>query len=164
MSSLKIKNPFWQVLTLGTLAGMRSASAPAIVSHILSRHKIKAFSSSKLGFMQSSKVAGVLKVMAIGELVGDKLPNTPNRIEPVGVVFRCLSGSLAGATIYRATGNSPYLGALLGAVAAFGSTYGSFYLRKGTATKTKFIDPVIGAIEDVLIIGAGVGLTMADDK
>ena len=42
---------------------------------------------------------------------------------------------------------------------AFASTYGSYYLRKSTVKKTKLFDPLIGAIEDALVIGAGVGLT-----
>ena len=164
MNKLKITHPFWQALGLGALAGMRSAAAPAIASHILSHHHSKSLTSSKLGFMQSNKVAGLLKVLAVGEFVGDKLPNTPNRIKPAGVIFRCLAGSVSGASIYRATGNNPYVGALIGSAAAFGSTFGSYYLRKGTVTKTKIIDPIIGALEDALVIGAGVGLAVADDN
>ncbi len=164
MSKLKITHPFWQALSLGALAGMRSAAAPAITSHILSHHHSNSLTLSKLGFMQSNKVAGVLKVLAVGELIGDKLPNTPNRIKPAGVIFRCLAGSLSGASIYKATGNNPYVGALIGSAAALGSTFGSYYLRKGTVAKTKIMDPIIGALEDALVIGAGVGFAVADDK
>jgi uncharacterized membrane protein len=156
---LKISHPFWQVLGIGTLAGMRSSSAPVITSHILSQHHSKRLGKSPLNFMQSDKVSTGLKIMAISELVMDKLPSTPNRIMPMVIAARCLSGALAGASIYKASGGNTVTGALLGATAAFVSTFGSFYLRKGVVKKTKLFDPVVGAIEDALVIGVGVGLT-----
>jgi uncharacterized membrane protein len=156
---LKISKPFWQVVGLGVLAGMRTASAPAIASHILSHHSSGHLSKSSLNFMQSDKMAVVLKVLATGEFIGDKLPFTPNRIKPLGIVFRCLSGSLAGASIYKASGNNALTGALIGTVTAFGSTFGSYFLRKGIVNKFELFDPLIGAIEDALVIGAGIELT-----
>ncbi len=154
----KIRGPFWQAVSLGVIAGMRSASAPAIASHILSHHQSKTFSRSYLGFMQSKKFAVALKVMAIGEFIGDKLPNTPNRTEPLGVAIRCVSGSLAGASIFKATGNNAFTGALIGSVFALGATYGCFILRRDAVAKLNIVDPIIGAIEDALVLGAGLEL------
>jgi uncharacterized membrane protein len=142
---LKISRPFWQVLGIGALAGMRTSSAPVIASHILSARHHSRLAHSPLNFMQSRKVAGALKVLSLTELVMDKLPSTPNRIRPAGVVFRCLSGALAGASIYKASGNN----------------VASFALRRGTVKHTHIIDPIIGAIEDALVIGAGVGIVMS---
>jgi uncharacterized membrane protein len=155
---LKLSKPFWQALALGVLAGMRATSAPVIASHILGRHQSKLLSKSPFSFMQSGSVALGMKILAAGELVGDKLPKTPNRTSAGGIIGRCLSGSLAGASIYKATGKNALTGALLGSVAALGSTFGSYYLRKFTVNKTHVFDPYIGAIEDALVIGAGTGL------
>jgi len=71
---------------------------------------------------------------------------------------RCLSGALAGAGILKASGGSAAIGALLGGTAAFASTFGSFFLRKATVKRRALLDPIIGAIEDALVVGAGVGL------
>lgn len=155
---LKISNPFWQVLGLGVLAGMRSTAAPAIASHILSHHHSKQLEHSPLSFMQSKNLAIALKVMAVGELVIDKLPSTPNRTKPVVIAARCFSGALAGACIYKAANGNLVIGALLGGTVAFASTFGSFFLRKSVVNKSHLMDPLIGAIEDALVIGAGVGL------
>lgn len=155
---LKISNPFWQVLSLGVLAGMRSASAPAITSHILSSHHSGMLSKSSLSFMQSKSVSNVLKVISAGELVADKLPFAPNRIKPFSLFARCLAGSLAGASIYKASNSNLITGALLGGIVAITSTFGSFYLRKSIVKHGNLIDPVIGAIEDTLVIGAGASL------
>ena len=156
---LKISEPVWQVVALGVLAGMRASSAPAITSHILSHHEqTRDFSDSSLGYMQSGKVATALKVFALSELIGDKLPSAPNRIKPFAIFARCLSGGLAGASIYKASGNSPLEGVLIGTTAAFASTFGSFFLRRSIVRQTRIFDPIIGAIEDALVIGAGAGL------
>jgi uncharacterized membrane protein len=154
----KISHPFWQVLGIGTLAGMRTSSAPAITSQILSHHHSKMLEHSPLNFMQSKAVANTLTFLTVGEVIMDKLPSTPNRIRPEGFVFRCLSGALAGASIYKATGGNVLVGTLLGSAAAAASTYLSFLARKTTVEKTKIFDPIIGAIEDALVVGAGVGL------
>jgi uncharacterized membrane protein len=158
---LKISEPFWQVIGLGALAGMRSASAPAIASHILSHHQSRQLDHSPLKFMQSKNVALVLKVLAVGEVIGDKLPSTPNRIKPSSIGFRMLSGALAGASVYKAVGGKAAMGALIGSVSALASTFGSFYLRKGAVKASHVMDPLVGAIEDALIIGSGIELANA---
>jgi uncharacterized membrane protein len=159
MKKLKISNPFWQVVGLGALAGMRSASAPAITSHILSHHQhSKKMNKSALNFMQSNAVANALKIAAVAEFVMDKLPSTPNRIKPVILAGRLLSGVLVGASIYKASGNKPVVGAVLGGAAAVASSFGMFFLRKGAVKRLGIFDPIIGAVEDALVVGAGVGL------
>lgn len=159
---LKITKPFWQAFSLGVLAGVRTISAPAIASHILLRRNSGNLAKSVLDFMQSEKTAAVLKVLTVAEFIGDKLPSTSNRTKPLGLIFRCLSGSLAGASIYKANGKNALTGALLGSGAALGSTFGSYFLRKSAVSKFNVFDPIIGTIEDVLVMGAGLGLALAD--
>ena len=154
----EIKHPLWQVLSIGTLAGMRTSSGPAIASQVLGHNYSKRLKSSPLNFMQSKKVANVLTALIVVELIGDKLPSTPNRTNPGGIIFRGLSGALAGASIYKASGNNVLTGTLVGAATAVASTYISFFLRKSIVKNTSIMDPIIGALEDALVIGAGVGL------
>jgi uncharacterized membrane protein len=154
----EIKHPFWQVLGIATLAGMRTSSGPAIASQVLSHHYSKRLKSSPLNFMQSKTVANILTGLTVVEVIGDKLPTTPNRTKPAGIIFRGLSGALAGASIYKASGNNVLMGTLIGTAAAVASTFISFGLRKSIVKNTSIIDPIIGALEDALVIGAGVGL------
>jgi uncharacterized membrane protein len=160
---LTITHPFWQVVGIGALAGLRSAAAPAIASHILSEHHSQRLENTPLNFMQSDTTTTVLKILAAGELIMDKMPFTPNRIKPAGVAFRCLSGALAGASISKATGGKIGAGILFGATAALASTYLGFLLRKATVKATGIIDPVIGALEDALVLGAGARLIRIDE-
>jgi uncharacterized membrane protein len=154
-----ITKPHWQVIALGILAGMRSMAAPAFTSRILSGRHSKKLEHSPLNFMQSGTTANVLSVMAIGESVGDKMPDAPDRISTSALIGRSISGGIAGASIYKASGSSVIKGALLGSIVAVAATYGSFYLRKHIAEQAHLIDPIVGSIEDALVLGAGLGLT-----
>lgn len=155
----KISKPVWQAVGLGAIAGSRTMSAPALTSHILShQQKLQGLEHSPLRFMQSNKTAIAFKLLAVSEFVGDKLPNTPNRTSLPGITGRVLSGALAGATIYKASGGKAYLGAILGGSAAILSTFGCFYLRKVTVKSTHIIDPIIGGIEDALVLGVSAGM------
>ncbi|WEA02289.1 DUF4126 family protein [Mucilaginibacter sp. SJ] len=156
---LKTSKPLWPVIGLGTLAGMRTLSAPVVITHILSHRPSKQLEKSPLRFMQSTTAATVLKILSVTELIADKLPSTPNRIEPAGVAARCLSGALVGASIYKAVGGKTLTGAVIGGIAAIAATYGSYFLRKHTVKANHIADPVIGAIEDALVIGSGFGLS-----
>jgi uncharacterized membrane protein len=150
--------PYWQAISLGILAGMRTFAAPVVVSQMLIEHPSKAFTVSPLKFMRSKPAATGFAALAVGECVGDKLPFTPNRIEAGGVIGRCLSGGLAGATIFRAHNYHPVLGALIGSSSALLGTFGSYFLRKGIVKQTKIADPYIGAAEDLLAITIGAAL------
>lgn len=153
-----MNNSFWKALGLGVIAGMRTASAPVIACHLLSQNPSKRLAGSPLRFMQSKTAAKILALFALTEFVIDKLPTTPNRIEPAGIAFRSASGALAGASIYEAAGENAGAGAVLGAAAAVASAYGSFYLRKAVVKETGIYDPVVGGVEDALIAGAFISL------
>lgn len=154
-----ITKPHWQVISLGILAGMRSISAPAISSRMLNKHHSAALEHTPLNFMQSAGTANILSILSIGEFVGDKMPFAPNRIAPPALIGRCISGALAGAGIYKAGGGAWYTGAFLGGVTAVVSTFGSFYLRRSMVKHAHLIDPIIGSIEDAIVLGSGLGLT-----
>ena len=149
--------PFKQVLGMGLLAGMRSAAAPALASHILSEHKGPVFRRHPISFLSTIAVADMLKVMAVGEFLADKLPFTPNRTKPISIAVRCLSGALAGAAIYRVSGKKALTGALLGGLVAGASTYASFYLRRALSG-SGLGNIVSGVIEDAFVVGAGIKL------
>jgi len=124
--NIKITQPILKTVSVGALAGLRSASASAIASHMLTQHRSKKLTDTSFDFMQSKTMATALKLIAIGEFIVDKLPTTPNRIKPFLLTGRCISGAFAGAVIYKAGGGKAITGALLGGIAAFTSTFVSF--------------------------------------
>lgn len=148
----------WQALSLGTLAGMRSMSAPALLSNSLVANPSATLQGSPLRFLQSSTTATVLKLMAGGELLLDKMPNAPDRTAPAVLAGRILTGGLVGAATYQAKGGKVLVGALLGSAAAVAASYGFLYLRKKLGEKSTLPDTVWGLVEDATVMISGLTL------
>ena len=144
-----------QTIILSAIAGSRAAMAPALLCLSLYRKPSKLLADTKCAFLQSGICAGITALAALGELVGDKLPATPNRTNLGGVIGRGISGAIVGGTVYKANKGNVLTGAVLGATVAVGATYATFYLRKKLGKRFKLKDPIVGGIEDVLAIAAG---------
>jgi uncharacterized membrane protein len=112
---------------VGLVAGLRSMLAPALVSWS-ARMNLLNVGHTFLALMNSGVTAVVFTVLALAELVADKLPKTPSRKQPLPFVVRILSGSLVGATV-GATGGKIVLGIVCGAVGALVGTLGGAAAR-----------------------------------
>ena len=134
----------------GGVAGLRSMTAPAIVSQ---------FTTS--GLLHSPTLAAITPVLAIGEAIADKLPFMPNRTMPGSVVFRAISGGLSGAGITSGHRRPAFWGAVIGAAAAIGATYAAFHLRRSAVKKLHVPDALVAFAEDTLAVGAGVSALRA---
>jgi uncharacterized membrane protein len=95
---------------LGVAVGARSLIGPALLS-------LTAGASGR------GVRPGVVCLAATGELVGDKLPQTPSRAEPPGLLARGVSALVCGAVLARRRGDPPVsaaIAALAGAAAGVG--------------------------------------------
>ncbi len=108
--------------------------------------------SGWLAFLSHAVSPWIFTVLALTELVFDKLPATPSRKRPVGFAARICSGALSGAAV-GATGGSLFLGALLGVVGAVIGTFGGAAARTWLARKIGKDWPA-GVIEDAVAIGS----------
>jgi uncharacterized membrane protein len=152
---------FWPVMGFATLAGMRSMSAPAFLSHYLARQPHSGLAGSPLRFLQKPFTAGVLKVLAAGEMMGDKLPNAPNRTDPPVLLGRLLSGTLVGAAWYRSRHGSALGGGVLGGLAAVAATFVSYALRTGISKHAGMPVALVGVGEDAAVLAGGTALLRA---
>ncbi|QKG54225.1 DUF4126 family protein [Hymenobacter sp. BRD67] len=151
---------FWPALGLAALTGARATTGPMFLADYLS-HRVLApgMASSPLRFLARPGVASVLKLLTAGELVGDKLPTTEDRIVPQQLSTRAASGALVGATWYKSQGGSALKGALVGGLGAVAATFLTYYLRKNISEKTGLNTSTVGAGEDALVLAGGVALT-----
>jgi uncharacterized membrane protein len=156
--ALKISSSFCNAVGLGLIAGMRTFMVPAVLSHMYSRHPSQNIESSPIKFIQTIPASNVCKVLAVGELIGDKLPTAPNRTGWPGLTGRILSGAFGGATLYRADGKNVFWGGVIGGTAALASTFGCFFLRTAIDSKKFVPNAVVGACEDVIAVSIGVGI------
>lgn len=143
---------FAVALGIGLVAGLRSLTPPAVVAwaaHLgwLNLH------GSPLAFMGSITAVAILSLLAIAELVADKLPKTPNRTTPVPLSARILTGALCGASLCAAAKASLLVGALLGAIAAVIGAFLGYQIRRRLVNNLHIKDFFVAICEDLLTIG-----------
>ncbi|MDQ2771244.1 MAG: DUF4126 family protein [Bacteroidota bacterium] len=152
---------FWPTLGFATLAGMRSMSAPALLSHYLSRNPSWLLLNSPLRLLQKPLVATGFRLAAAGEMVIDKLPATPDRIAPPVLLGRLLSGALVGAALYKSRDGRSLTGAVVGGLGAVVATFVSYALRMGISQQANWPVAAVGVGEDALVLGSGAALLKA---
>jgi uncharacterized membrane protein len=92
-----------------------------------------------------------LVAAAVGELIVDKLPNTPSRLEPPGIAGRFVLGALA-AGLFAQTRRAPWLPASgIGAATAVVAAKIGHDLRAQLAKQVP--DPAVAVVEDTVALG-----------
>lgn len=135
----------------GISAGMRTMMPGAVLTQQLADDGLKRGSGPVWSFLRRDGTRKVALVSAVGELVGDKLPVTPNRIEGNAGRGRLVIGAVMGGLV--ASGVGARSGGLVIAVAtgalggAVGS-YGGFYARKAIVEQYGLPDLPVALIED----------------
>src|SRR5712692_6127410 len=98
---------------IGVIGGLRTMTAPAVVAWAANRYWLNLY-NSPLAFMGSIAAVAVFTLLALGELVIDKLPSTPNRTRLLGLIGRSVFGGLSGAAVAASGAQSIALGVVLG--------------------------------------------------
>lgn len=151
-------NAVWAVaFGIGIVAGLRSMTAPAVVSWFAPRH-LPALSGTPLAFMASMPAAILLTLGAVAELVTDKLPRTPSRTKPLGLIARLVTGALSGATLAAGAGASAALGGVLGAAGGLVGTFGGYFARTRSVKALSVPDVAIALTEDAIAVGGALFL------
>ncbi len=148
-------NAYLKAVTIGVIAGMRSFSAPALVSDHFVHENLPEIANSNLSFMALPKTAFILKIMAAGELLADKSTFIPNRTDPGPLAFRAVSGAVCGAAFCTAENKRADLGAIVGGLAAVLSAHAFFLLRRKLTEETSLPDTVIALAEDSVALSVG---------
>jgi uncharacterized membrane protein len=150
--------PFIQAAGLGVVAGMRSQMPLALLALGAGRGRFAVDADGSLGLLRSPVVQRLLVVSAVGELIGDKLPFVPSRLDAGPLFGRILFGGLAGAAVATEARRSPLLGAALGAGGAVLGTHAGYHARVALGDATGIPDPVWGAVEDAAAVMLGMGV------
>ena len=146
---------YLRAFQLGIIAGMRSMSAPALLSHKLARTIPTPNPQTPAQYLAQPTAATALKVLAAGEFIGDKLPNAPNRTSPAGFAGRIVSGASCGAILSDVEGKAASYGAVAGGLGAVVGTLVFFNLRRWLDHDLGLPDAVGAVAEDALTIAAG---------
>jgi uncharacterized membrane protein len=94
----------------------------------------------------------IFSVLAAGELVGDKLPKTPNRTNVVPMLGRLVFGGLVGAIVATGLDGSVFEGILLSVSGAFVGAHAGYLVRRELVILLGWEDWHVAVAEDVIAI------------
>jgi len=134
---------------IGVVSGLRALTSPAAVSWAAKLGLLK-LAGTPLAFLGYAATPYIFTALALGELVNDKLPNTPSRKVPPQFIARILTGALSGGAIGASNGVL-WVGAVIGAIGAVAGTLGGAAVR-GALARAFGKDLPAALIEDATAI------------
>ncbi len=150
-------------LGFGAVSGMRSMAGPAYVSRHLSAQSRRRSNSAVVSLLGWRGVSSIITMMLAGEMAADKLPQIPDRTDPVPLFGRAALGALSGYTVSDYLGGNRFAGALAGAASAVGSTFLFHRLRKEVSERTNIPYWIGACLEDALVLAGGSSLARRID-
>jgi uncharacterized membrane protein len=142
---------FLLAFLIGLFAGLRSLTAPAATAWAVHLGWLKL--QRPLSLIGSIPSVVLFTLLAIMELVADKLPKTPSRTAPLGLIARIVTGGLTGACVAAGGGEAALLGAVLGVVGGIVGCFGGYQLRTRLVKALGTPDFFIALLEDLVAIG-----------
>ena len=142
--------PYLLALLIGAVAGLRTFTAPALVSWAAKLGELH-LGSTWLAFLGYTWTPWILTALAVGELFADQLPSMPSRTAPRGFTARIISGAVCGAAVGTAGGTM--LGGTVAGVAGavIGTLVGHDFRARLAAAFRR--DRPAAFIEDAIALG-----------
>src|SRR5262245_34103872 len=135
---------------IGLFAGMRSLTAPAATAWAVYLGWLSL--ERPLALIGSLASVVIFTALAAAELVADKLPQTPSRTAPTGLIARIVTGGLTGACVAAGGGQRAVAGAMLGAAGGVAGCFGGYHARARLVKALGARDLYIALIEDLVAI------------
>jgi uncharacterized membrane protein len=135
---------------IGLFAGLRSLTPPAAVAWATHLGWLKL--ARPLSLIGSLPAVIILSLLAVAELIVDKLPNTPNRTAPLGLIARIVTGGLTGACVSVGGGRSALAGAGLGLIGGVVGCFGGYHARARLVKSLRQPDFNVAVVEDLVAI------------
>ena len=136
---------------LGLVTGLRSMTAIAVLCWFAYRGDLP-LDGTWASWVAKLTTAIIFTVLALGELVVDKLPKTPNRIAPGPLFVRVVVGGLVGAIVAAGLNGSEFEGVILGVGGALIGAFGGFLVRREIGLQLGCKDWPVALIEDLSAI------------
>jgi uncharacterized membrane protein len=136
---------------IGLFGGLRSLTAPAATAWAVHLGWLKP--ERPLSLIGSLPAVLIFTLAAAVELVIDKLPATPSRTAPPGLIARIVMGALTGACVATAGGQQALAGALLGVGGGLVGCFGGYQSRARLVRALGKPDIYVALVEDIVAIG-----------
>jgi uncharacterized membrane protein len=140
---------------LGTATGMRTFTPMAVLCWFAYAGYVPvdgtwAFWVAKL------VTAIVFTVLAVAELVGDKLPRTPDRTSMGPLLARLIFGGLVGGIVAASLNGSGIEGIILGVGGVLVGAFGGYLVRREIVERSSGKDWPVAIAEDLVAVGFAV--------
>jgi uncharacterized membrane protein len=135
---------------IGFFAGLRSLTAPASVAWAAHLGWLKL--EPPLSLIGSLPSVVILTLLAVAELVADKLPKTPKRTAALGLIGRVMTGALAGACVAVGGAQTALSGALLGVAGGLVGTFVGYQVRLQVVKSLGIRDVYFALVEDLVAV------------
>ena len=135
---------------IGFFGGLRALTAPAATAWASYLGWLKL--ERPLSLIGSLPAVAIFSLIALVELVADKLPQTPSRTAPLGLIARIVMGALTGACVAVAGGQGVFLGAVLGAVGGVVGCFVGYKARTGSVKALGTRDLNVALVEDFVAV------------
>ena len=139
------------VFGIGFLCGLRAFAPLALVSW-MAVWGWTPVAGSPFWFIGKTVFAIAISILAVLELVSDKLPKTPPRTQLMPLIGRLVTGGIAGAAMAFSAGRPWLHGLLLGPIGALIGTFTGYYARRSLVQSLRLPDLVVALMEDFVTI------------
>ncbi len=137
---------------IGVFGGLRALTPPAVTAWTARLGSLKL--SSPLTWLGSLPAVILFTLLALAELVSDKLPKTTSRTAPPGLIGLIVVGGLCGGAVFLAGAHQGLLmGALAGAVGGIVWCFGGYQVRTRLVKALGKPDYMVAVVEDLIAIG-----------
>jgi uncharacterized membrane protein len=140
---------------LGVLTGLRTMTPIAVLCWFAWRGNLP-LDGTWAAWTTHLVTPIVFTVLAAAEVIGDKLPRTPNRTAFGPLAARVVFGGLVGALVSTGLDGDLVEGIFLGAAGALLGAYGGFQVRRELVHRLGCPDWYIAGLEDVIALGCSI--------
>ena len=139
---------------IGFFGGLRALTAPAATAWAAYLGWLKL--EHPLSLIGALPAVAIFSLIALVELVADKLPQTPSRTAPLGLIARIVMGALTGACVAASGAQAIFLGAALGATGGVVGCFVAYKARTGSVKALGTRDLNVVLVEDIVAIAGSV--------
>jgi uncharacterized membrane protein len=136
---------------LGLATGLRSMTPIAILCWVAYRGDLSLVDTWG-GWSGHLVTVVIFGLLAVGELIVDKLPWTPDRTSAGPLAVRLLAGGLVGALAATGLDGSVVEGILLGVIGVLLGAFGGHYVRRELVQRVGWEDWHVALVEDFIAV------------
>jgi uncharacterized membrane protein len=141
-------------LGIGFITGLRSMTGPAVVAWAVYLGWLHP--AGALGFVGHTWAVALFTLLAVAELIGDKLPFTPNRTGFIGMSGRIMAAAFCGAVLAVSIPRAIWWGMVVTAITAVIGAFAGFRVRRYLTKVRGLPDFPVAVAEDIFTIAVGI--------